>query len=161
VILQEGARKTLAVAGCGLWLASSFMPMFGGAAKHQVRCRGRRFTGQFDECFNDYIPLLELAAPLFAVATWYMFMRLAFAVWSPEPDDRRTRWRFAPESGAGMFHPAYSVLACGGGLWALWRAALYPVDAETAIFIGFWLAFSSWFFAGALCTWRAGAKWSR
>jgi hypothetical protein len=29
------------------------MPMFGGAAKHAYRCRGRELTGTFDDCFND------------------------------------------------------------------------------------------------------------
>jgi hypothetical protein len=157
VILKEGVRKTLAFAGCGLWLASSFMPFFGGLAKHQVQCRGRSFTGDFDDCFNDYIPLLELSAPLFALAGLYIFMRLAFAIWSPEPGNRRMRWRLAPKDGIAVYHPGYAGLAVMGGLWAFWRATLYPLDGVTAPFIGFWLSFAVWFLTGACCAWRAGA----
>ncbi|EIZ81374.1 hypothetical protein WSK_0081 [Novosphingobium sp. Rr 2-17] len=155
MILREGARKALALLGCGLWLASSFMPLFGGTAKHQVRCGGRQFTGEFDDCFNDYIPVLELITPIVALLLLYSFARLAFGTWSPEPDCRRQRWRLAPAAGSAVYHPGFLLFCATGAIWSAWRGVLYPLDLMTLPFMAFWAAFATWFAAGAIVTWRA------
>lgn len=155
MILREGVRKALALTGCVLWLTSSFMPFFGGIAKHSVVCRGRTFTGDFDDCFNDYIPVLELLAPFVALALLWFFARLAFACWAPEPDMRTHQWRLAPAEGTAIYYPGHMVLAGLGCCWTLWRAGLYPLDPETLPYLGFWLVFGGWFSASA---WAAGIR---
>lgn len=84
MILGEGARKAMALIGCSLWIASSFMPLFGGAAEHQVLCRGQSFSGEFDDCFNDMLPIFELAAPVVALALLWPFAFFAFAAMKPK-----------------------------------------------------------------------------
>ncbi|NML93341.1 hypothetical protein [Novosphingobium olei] len=145
----------MAFIGCGLWLGSSFLPLFGGAAKHAVRCRGRTFSGRFDDCFSDYLPLLELMAPLAALALLWFFARFAFAVWAPEPEARTMPWRMASADGTLVYHPGYLVLSAIGCAWALWRAVLYPLDPHTFPFITFWLVFACWFGAAA---WASGFR---
>ncbi|MCJ2182024.1 hypothetical protein MTR62_04805 [Novosphingobium sp. 1949] len=105
------------------------------------------FTGTFDDCFSDYIPILELMAPLFAAASLFFFARFAFACWAPEPRDRTHRWRLAPPDGTRIYHPGYPFMASVGAVWALWRAALYPFDRAVFAYGGFWGLFAVWFMA--------------
>jgi hypothetical protein len=148
--MREDIRKALAIAGCILWLTSSLTPLFGGIAKHSVRCRGREFTGEFDDCFNDYMPVLELLAPVLVLALLWFFARFAFSCWAPEPHMRNQRWRLAPADGSAVYYPAHMVLACAGCAWALWRAMLYSFDPVTLPYLCFWLVFAVWFAASAL-----------
>lgn len=120
--MDEGVRKTLALTGCGLWLASSLMPWFGEIAEHAVLCRGREFTGGSDGCFSDDLPLLELAAPLAALLLLYPFARFAFTVFAPAPKARLRRWRWASRHAAGVWHPALSWAGIAGAIWAAWRS---------------------------------------
>lgn len=153
--MHERIRKFMAIAGCGLWVASSFMPMLGMGAKHEALCRGREFTGTFDDCFNDYLPVLELFAPVFAVPLHWFFAKFAVAVWAPEPAERTMRWRLAPKDGTAIYHPGHMVLGLIGAAWPIWRAASYPLDPITLPYIGFWLLFALWFTAGAVVIWRS------
>ncbi|PNU02872.1 hypothetical protein [Novosphingobium guangzhouense] len=158
MILKEGDRRTLAFAGCGLWLASSLMPLFGGAAKHAVKCRGREPpAGTFDDCFIDDIPVLELGAPMLALPLLFLFGSFAMAVWSPPPWQRQRRWRLAPRWGTAAYHPNFPIACMIGAAWCLWRAALYPLEAQTLPFMAFWLVFAGWF-AGAAWACRQDAK---
>ncbi|MYL99030.1 hypothetical protein GR702_14780 [Novosphingobium sp. FGD1] len=154
--MGEGLRKALAFTGCGLWLGSSLMPLFGGAAKHRVLCRGATFDGQFDACFNDYLPVLELIAPLGALFLLYPFAVFASAVWAPEPGQRRQHWRLAPETGAAARFPWYTLLCTAGLVGAAWLASRYPLDPVTAPFMLFWTVFGLWFAGGATVTFQAG-----
>lgn len=154
--MREGVRKALAFAGCGLWLISSLMPLFGGAAKHRVLCRGATFSGQFDTCFNDHLPVLELIAPLGALFLLYPFAVFASAVWAPDPGQRLQDWRLAPATGAATRFPWYTLLCFLGAAGAAWLASRYPMDPVTAPFMLFWAVFAAWFLAGAAATWQGG-----
>jgi hypothetical protein len=157
--MREGTRKALAFAGCGLWLLSSLMPLFGGAAKHRVLCRGATFSGQFDLCFNDHLPVLELIAPLGALFLLFPFAVFASAVWVPDPGQRRQHWRLAPTTGAAARFPWYPLLCLLGCAGSAWLASRYPVDPVTLPFMAFWAFFAVWFAGGAAATLQAG--WPR
>ena len=149
--MNESVRKVFAFTGCALWMLSSFCPLFGAGAKVEAKCHG-----DFEctwETAGDYLPILELLAPFAAFALLAFFAKLAFACWAPEPDRRRHRWRFAPVDGTTVYHPGYMGLALIGAAWALWRAALYPLDPVTLPYLFFWIVFASWFAASA---WMAG-----
>ncbi|WP_404480696.1 hypothetical protein [Novosphingobium sp. BL-52-GroH] len=154
--MGEGVRKALAFVGCSFWLVSSLMPMFGGAAKHRVLCRGEEFPGQVDACFHDYIPVLELMAPVGALFLLFPFAAFASAAWAPPPGKRAQAWRLAPAAGAGAYHPAFPLLSLAGAGWTVWRAALYSIDPVTMPFLLFWALFALWFAASMVATWRAG-----
>jgi hypothetical protein len=77
----------------------STFPTFGGAAKRAVRCRGRVFEGNFDDCFNDYLPLLEILAPFAALTLLWLFLRFSFTLWAPEVAVRTLGWKLAGKSG--------------------------------------------------------------
>lgn len=158
MILQENARKALSLTGCGLWLAPSFMPWFGGVAKHEVVCRGHLPpTGGFDDCFNDYIPGLELTAPILAALLWYSFARFAVTIWAPPPALRRHAWRLASRARSVAYHPGCAICCVAGAGWCPWRAWGYPVDAVTLPYIAFWMVFAMWF-AGAAINCRQDAE---
>lgn len=142
---SERLRWSLAVLGPLLFLASSFMPLFGGAAKWAHRCQGREFTGVMDDCFNDYLPILEAVVPIVALLLLYPFARMAFSLFAPPPDQRTYRWRLATSSSLSDLFPTLHVFAAIGIAWAGWRAALYPLGGETWPFIAFWLLFANWF----------------
>jgi len=129
------------------------MPLFGGNAKREARCDGRRFTGQFDDCFNDYLPILELMIPIGSVIVSWMFARFAFVLWAPTPDGRNMRWRFASSSPAEDYWPLLHGIAALGALWAFWRASTYFFAAELWPFALFWMVFAIWFGIGLGLAW--------
>ena len=144
-ITSERVRHLLATFGCLLFLMSSFMPMLGGPAKQVVRCRGRTFSGSFDDCFNDYLPILELMIPVFALIPLWGFSRFAFSLLAPDPVLRTRRWRLASRSSSSTFWPHLHVLGGLGAIWAVWRATTYPLAKETAPYFLFWVIFAVWF----------------
>lgn len=148
----ERSRKALALSGCALWLASSLLPLFGGNAKVEVRCRGRQFSGSFDDCFNDYLPVVELGAPIVALLLLYPFSRYAFSVFAPRVGERSAKWWMASRTSASSWDPTVSIASALGCAWALWRLALYPIDPVTLPFMAFWLLFAIWF---AIAGWYA------
>jgi hypothetical protein len=133
-------------------MVSSLLPLFGGKAKIAVRCRGRWFKGSFDDCFNDYLPIAELGAPIVAVLLLYPFYRFAFCVFAPRVGERSAKWRLASRSSASSWHPVLLIASAMGCAWALWRLALYPVDSVTLPFMAFWFLFALWF---AISGWYA------
>jgi hypothetical protein len=145
--LGERPRRLLAILGVALWVGASFMPIFGGAAEHAYRCRGRTFTGGFDECFNDMLPV-ELLVPLLALPFAWPFARFAFSLYAPAPAARSRRWRLATKSGPETLWPTLHVLAALGFLWCLWRLLSYPLAAELLRFHLFWAVFGFWFLGG-------------
>lgn len=148
--LAERPRWWLALLGPCLWLAASALPMIGGIAKHQYRCRGRIYTGHFDDCFNDYIPALEMMAPFVALILTYAFARFAFSLYAPPAELRRARWRLATEGDPAGLWPLLHACAAIGILWCLWRALTYPAARELLPFHLFWIVFGLWFAGGLL-----------
>lgn len=128
----EKARTLAIWAGGLLWMTISTFPLLGQGAKREVACRGRVFAGGFDECFNDYLPLLEFLAPAVALALLWPFLRFASSVW---------------KDGAG---PLSQGLAVMGTCWCIWRASTYPIDRVTIPYILVWVLFGMWFAAGEL-----------
>ena len=149
----EGARWAMAALGPLLLLVSSFMPLFGRAAKHRAGCAGRSFTGTFDDCFNDYLPILELTAPLIGAAFCWMFARFAFVLWAPPPDLRKRQWRLASAGPVKDYWPTLHIIASIGAVWATWRATTYLFAVELWPFVLFWAVFASWFAAGCVVAW--------
>lgn len=147
---QERLRWALAFAGPLLFLTSSFMPLFGGGAKHRARCAGREFTGRWDDCFTDYLPILELFTPVVALGLTWMFARFAFALWAPEPEARTLRWRLASSVAAADHWLIVQAVAAFGGVWAGWRGTGYLFAAELWPFAAFWFGFAAWFAASLL-----------
>ena len=127
--------------------------MVGGAAKHWQRCQGREFTGTFDDCFNDYLPILELAAPILSLLLVYPFGRFAFSLLAPDPDERRLRWRLATRSNSEDLFPLVHAIAILGCVWALWRSLTYAFAIELWPYVVFWLIFSLWFGLAAFLAW--------
>lgn len=124
------------------------MPFIGGAAKHNYRCGGRAFTGEFDDCFNDYIPVLELGVVLFTLATGYAFYRFSRALFDlSSSTDRGDKYGLKTRpTGA---HLAAAV----GVVWAFWRALSYPLVPQLVLFTVFWCIFALWFGVGATYGW--------
>lgn len=149
----ERLRWGAAAAGPLLFFASSLTPLFGGGAKHWARCDGREFTGELDDCFTDYIPMLELITPVIALALSWMFARFAFALWAPEPDCRTMRWRLASSLAAEDHWPVIHGVAAIGAAWAAWRGTTYFFAVELWPYAAFWLCFAAWFAGGLLVAW--------
>ena len=149
--LGEYARWGAAAAGSVLWLGIAIVFAEGSTAKHLYRCRGRTFTGAFDDCFNDYLPVLEvLFVPAFILLTAFFFARFAFALFAPPPARRRLWWWLAGRAGAGERWPVLQSIALGGVAWASWRLTTYPLVADLLPFHLYWSAFAAWFALGAL-----------
>lgn len=102
-----------------LWMTVSTFPTFGGAAKRAVRCRGRVFDGNFDDCFNDYLPLLEILAPFAALTLLWLFLRFSFTLWAPEVAVRTLGWKLAGKSGRSGYFPLLQMMALAGSAWSM------------------------------------------
>lgn len=144
--LGERLRWKLALVGVGLWLAGPVIFALGGAAKHRYRCRDRIFTGSFDDCFNDYLPVLEVFfVPLLALVLTYPFARFAFSLYAPPPQDRSRRWRLGARDGGAAYWPLLQSFALAGLAWAIWSWSGYALTGLLLPFHLYWAAFSAWF----------------
>lgn len=151
--LGERTRWWFALIGPLLLEASAFMPIFGGTAKHLYRCRGREFTGEFDDCFNDYLPILELSLPILALLLIYPFARFSFSLYAPDPELRTLRWRLATTTPLAQYFPTFHVMTGVGLAWTLWRALSYPPVPDMWLYWFFWLGFACWFTIGLIAAW--------
>ena len=151
--IAEGLRKVIAFFGGVLFMAVSTFPLKGAGAKQAVRCRGREFTGEFDDCFNDYLPLLEMLAPFVALLWLWPFLRFANSLWAPDPQFRTQRWRLASVDSMRTLWPTLQIGGLGLAAWCFYRAALYPVDPVTAPYQLTWIAFGLWALVGAASAW--------
>jgi hypothetical protein len=129
------------------------MPFFGGAAKHWYRCKGREFTGTFDDCFNDYIPIMEILLPFVCLFLLYAFSRFAFSLFAPSPELRTLRWRLATGSKLGDLYPIPHIVPAIGVLWTLWRASTYSIVPALLPYFFFWVVFAAWFAFGLALAW--------
>ena len=154
----EGTRWIAPAFGGVLFLTVSTFPLLGAGAKQDVRCRGLEFTGRFDDCFNDYLPLLEIAAPFVALLLLWPVLRFAFTLWAPEPHERMRKWRLASSSPMKTWSPQFQIAGAAWAVWCLYRAALYPVDPVTAPYQATWIVFALWTLGGLAVSWpkRAG-----
>ena len=148
--LAEAPRWGLAFLGLPLWLACSLLPLLSGPADHEYRCRGRTFTGAFDDCFRDGAPVLEMAAPLAAFLLAYPFARFAFSLYAPAPPVRRLKWQLATRSDPGDLWPTLHVFGMLGALWCMWRLLTYPLEPQFIPFQTVWALFALWFAGGVL-----------
>jgi len=129
------------------------MPWFGGIAKHLYRCEGRQFSGSFDDCFNDYLPILEFSLPFFCLLLLYPFARLSSSLFAPQPEQRTFRWRLASRSSGEDFYPTLHIFPAIGAAWAIWRGLSYPFVAQMWPYLLFWLVFALWFALGIVIAW--------
>ena len=146
--LSEPFRRILAAVGGILWLTVSTFPFLSMNVSHEIRCDGRSFTGKMDDCFNDYIPMLEMLTPILALATMSLFLRFSFTLWSPPPESRTSRWRFASAYAGEAYWPALHIAAGILGIWCVWRATSYQLDMRLAPFPITWLGLATWSFVG-------------
>lgn len=147
----EVVRWIGGLTGLLLWLTIPLIVLEGAVAKRGYRCRGRTFTGEFDDCFSDYIPILEFFfIPFFILVTAYAFARFAFSLYAPPQRRVNSIWWFAPKGGSTAGRPILQLAACLGVAWALWRLLTYPLVAELLPFHLYWGAFAMWFACGAL-----------
>lgn len=147
--LAEGLRKSIAIFGGVLFMAVSTFPLIGGAAKRSVQCRGREFTGHWDDCFSDQLPFFEMAAPFVALLLLWPFLRFGFSLWAPDPQFRTQRWRLANEDSMRTLWPALQLGGMALAAWCFYRAALYPIDPVTAPYQLTWIVFGVWALVGA------------
>lgn len=149
--LAELARWGLAAVGVLLWLGLIVIVREGGGAKHWHRCRGGFYPGESDDCFTDYLPVLEVVfVPAFVLLTAFFFARFAFVLFAPPADRRGLKWRLAGRNGAVDAWPILQAIACVGAAWALWRLFTYPLAIELLPFHLYWGGFAAWFGLGAL-----------
>lgn len=147
----ERLRSLLAATGVCLWLATAFVYGAGEIAKHVYRCRDRTFTGNFDECFNDYLPIFEVVfVPIWTALTAYPFTRFACSLYAPQPVQRTLRRRFAGSSGASSYWPALHLAAVGGLIWCVWCLSRFALIAQFGPFHLYWIVFAVWFAVGAV-----------
>lgn len=140
----ERARKAAAFAGVGLWLGYPFAWLAGLGARWEARCGHRTFSGRFDDCFNDFLPVIELAAFPLTLLLLYPSARFAFSLWAPS--QRNRRWRLAGSRPAATSHPLYPLL-CGAGLvWCVLHLRGLPLAA--LLLWAYWLAWIAWFVTG-------------
>lgn len=146
--LSERVRWWFSFLGVMLWFGFPVVFAFGGAARHLYRCRDRTFTGEFDDCFNDYIPVLEVIfVPLVFLVFAYPFARFAFSLFAPDQRERTHRWRLASSEGASTYWPMLQMWAGLGIALSLWSLSRYPLHGEFLPYYAYWLSFGLWFTA--------------
>lgn len=133
-----------------MWLAYPIAFGAGMWARRDYRCSGRTFTGQFDDCFNDLLPLLEFLLVALMLALTVAFARFAFSIFAPPVPERRYRWRLARVRPAADCYPLYQILAAAGVLWAALHLWSIPLSPRYWYLLAYWLLWIGWFIAGSL-----------
>lgn len=160
--MNEKRRFAMAMLGLPLWLAYPFVFWFGEGARWQVRCAGGSFTGQFDACFNDYIPVIEMMAFPLTLLLLYPFLRFAFILWAPSMIERRMRtWWLARHGGGADYFPSLQLFGSIACMWAIAHLSSYPMASVTAPYILYWMAWIAWLIGGMWISWpREGEELS-
>jgi hypothetical protein len=148
--MGERLRHIIASSGVVLWLAYPFAFTSGGIIRWNARCSGREFSREFDDCFNDALPVVELFVPIITIALAYPFARFAFSMFSPESTDRRLAWRLAASGGGKEYFPGFQITACVGILWSILHAWGLPIVAAAWYLWLYWLTWIGWFVTGAV-----------
>lgn len=147
--MTEKQRFWVADAGIGLWLAFPFVYWLSTRARWLQRCSGRTYTGEFDDCFNDMLPVFEILAFPLTFILIYPFARLAFGMFGPASDVRTYRWRFAARSGGSDYFPSFQICAAVGIVWACLHLSSLPLWLRFWYLHLYWVAWIVWFGLGA------------
>jgi len=148
--LSEGMRHSAATIGVMLWLAFPFVYMAGTHARWLRRCQGRSFTGAFDSCFNDGLPVFEFLAFPVTLALTYLFARFAFSMFAPSAELRTRRWRLADSASGGEAFPLYQLFSTFGLIWTVLHANATPFSFTYWYLLAYWAGWLLWFLIGAL-----------
>jgi len=151
--MTESLRRALALFGLILWAAFPFAYDAGSTARWEQRCGGHVFTGTFDSCFNDGLPVLELLSFPLTLLLAYPFARLAFSMFAPKVDDRSFKWRLAARAGGRDYFPAFQIAAAIGLLWAGVHLVSTPFAGRYWYLTAYWSTWMGWFILGALASW--------
>lgn len=149
LLLSERARHIAATTGVVLWLVFPIVYMAGTRARWSRRCDGRSFTGEFDECFNDALPVLEVGAFPITLALAYLFARFSFSMFAPGAELRSRKWRLAGPDGGGDVFPLHQLLSLVGLVWTSLHVASLPLSLSYWYLLAYWLAWLAWFLIGA------------
>ena len=147
--MTERLRHSAAVTGLLCWIAFPFVYLAGTHARWEHRCAGRTFTGTFDDCFNDALPVFELGAFPLTLILAYPFARFAFSMFAPESDLRTFRWRFAASSGGVEYFPSFQIASAIGIMWAGFHFLSMPLAIRYWYIFVYWAIWIGWFALGA------------
>jgi|GEM_PF-3542334 len=150
--MTERMRRLVALVGVVWWSVLPFAYIAGTRARWEHRCAGRTFTGTFDECFNDALPVLEMLTIPLTFILAYPFTRFAFSMFGPESDLRTYRWRFAASSGGIDYSPAFQIASAIGILWAGFNLFSMPIATRYWYLLAYWIVWITWFSLGAFAS---------
>jgi len=149
---REKARFAAFFGGILLWLCYPLAFWNGIHARWLGRCEHSPFSGQFDSCHNDYLPIAEMAWCIIAWCLTVAFFRLARAFWAPVRRPNATAWirRRDPT----YFAPIIFWLAVAGVAWTGWNFLAIPLQARFSLLLAYWAVFSLWFAGAAATNWK-------
>lgn len=147
--MSERLRLLAASIGLIWWIGFPFAYLAGTHGRWEHRCAGRTFTGEFDDCFNDALPVLELLAFPLTLILAYPFARFAFSMFGPESDLRSFKWRLASSSGGVEHFPSFQIAAAIGFTWASFHLFSMPLAIQYWYLQTYWILWLGWFALGA------------
>ena len=150
---NERLRHLASSFGTLLFAAYPIVKIVESNTRWQIRCAGRRFEG-FDDCYNDYLPVLEFVALLIYPLFIWLFARYAFSMFAPPAEDRRLQWRWANSDAGCDYFPGFLIGALIGLLWAIWNIYALPLELIFWKIFAYWIICAAWFVAGSLVSWR-------
>lgn len=144
----------MALTGILLWLALFWL------APEQIsavnawwraqRCAGRQFTGTFDDCFNDYIPILEvLFLPAGLILLAFPFAVMAFSFFADPGVDRNGYWKYTLGNDSKRGFPVRAMFALVGFGLCVWTWFSLPQLKGFVLFYIYWACFAAWFLLAA------------
>jgi hypothetical protein len=145
MIFRREVRWGLGLAGSILGMLYPVAFLFGNMVRHRYRCRGREFTGNFDDCFNDYLPILELGWVVISFILGLIFIRLSFRIWAGAGEgDWHWLWGKKPDyESTGPFRRWGLLVGLGLSIWQLTRL---PINLDWLHWTHlYWFAFILWF----------------
>ena len=144
----EMVRISFALAGLALWVGFPFVFWNGGIAVFQYRCHRMPIIEGRDPCFTDYLPFLEITAFAMAILLFYPFLKLAMALFAPDPPHRSRLWIGAPRSARADRRPVTLLFCALGFVWLLLNARSYPWALHA--YWCYWGAWVAWVCAGVV-----------
>ena len=148
---DKALRWTFGLSGSVLALLYPFAFFSGGILRDQYRCRDRVSVGTFDDCFNDYLPLLELSWMAISLILALIFIRLSFRVWAGNGEGGwRWAWGKQPDYESTEVFRRWGLLV-GLGLSA-YQLLRLPLNLDWLHWAHvYWMLFALWF---ALSYWK-------
>lgn len=151
--MGERSRFYTASFGFVLWFAYPIAFFFGSVARREHRCGDREFTGEFDDCFNDYLPILELVfVPAVTLVFAFLFAVYAYSMFAPDDEFRSKRWWFAASGKGADYHPGFLFLVVIGLTWTGFHVWGLPVWGSYWYLWLYWLGWIGWFAAGGVAS---------